>query len=82
MIAPGDNWNDVIQRELAEADVVIILASVASLSTDYITDHEIPKALELYNAGKTVVVPIILEACRWEKTALGPLNALQKKRNL
>ncbi|HEV7406451.1 MAG TPA: COR domain-containing protein [Chthoniobacteraceae bacterium] len=79
MIAPGDDWNDVIQRELAEADVVIILASSAALSTDYITDHEIPKALELHEAEKTVVVPIVLEACRWEKTKLGALNALPEK---
>ena len=79
MIAPGDNWNDVIQRELAEADVVIILASSAALATDYITEHEIPKALELHDAGKSVVVPVILEACRWDKTALGPLNALPEK---
>ncbi|MFZ1220027.1 MAG: COR domain-containing protein [Chthoniobacterales bacterium] len=79
MIAPGDNWNDVIQRELADADVVIILASSAALATDYITDHEIPKALELHDAGTSVVVPVILEACRWDKTALGSLNALPEK---
>lgn|GEM_PF-6282194 len=30
-------------------------------------------------AGVTVVVPIILEECRWEPTALGKLNALPEK---
>lgn len=79
MIAPGDNWNDVIQRELGEADVVIILASSAALATEYITNHEIPKALTLHKAGEAVVVPVILEACRWDKTALGRLNALPEK---
>ncbi len=79
MIAPGDKWNDVIQRELSEADVIIILVTSAALSTDYITEHEIPKALELHRAGKTIVVPVILEKCRWEKTALGELNALPEK---
>ena len=56
--------------------MVIILASVAALSTDYITEHEIPKALKLHNAAKTVVVPVTLEKCRWNETALGPLNGL------
>jgi internalin A len=79
MIAPGDDWNEVIQGELAEADVVIILTSSAALSTDYITDHEIPKAMELHKAGTTVVVPVILEKCRWDKTALGVLNVLPEK---
>ena len=87
----GHRWHDRDDRprrqmgrqpykaNLAEADVVIILASVAALSTNYITEHEIPKALEFQNEGTTVVVPIILEQCRWEKTALGALNALPEK---
>ena len=79
LIDPGDKWDETIQYELAQADVVIILVSVAALSTDYITDIEIPKALELHEAGKTVVVPVILERCRWDRTALGPLNALPEK---
>ena len=79
MIDPGDTWDATIQEKLAEADVVIILVSVAALATDYITKHEIPKARELHQAGKTVVVPLILEACRWDKTALGNLNALPEK---
>ncbi|MCU0748483.1 MAG: TIR domain-containing protein [Akkermansiaceae bacterium] len=79
MIDPGDKWDARIQRELSEADVVIVLVSAAALATDYITEHEIPKSLELHNAGKTVVVPVILENCRWEKTALGVLNALPEK---
>jgi internalin A len=79
MIAPGDEWDGAIQRELETADVVVILASTATLSTDYITEHEIPKALELHDAGTTVVVPLILEACRWDQTPLGKLNALPEK---
>lgn len=79
LIDPGDKWDETIQYELAQADVVIILVSVAALSTDYITDIEIPKALKLHEAGETVVVPVILEECRWDRTALGPLNALPEK---
>jgi internalin A len=79
MIDPGDDWDDTIQRELTEADVVLILASHAALATDYITQHEIPKALELHKSDQTVVVPVILENCRWEKTALGTLNGLPEK---
>lgn len=79
MIDPGDEWDSNIQRELAEADVVIVLVSAAALSTDYITVHEIPKAMELHHAAKTVVVPLVLESCRWKDTALGALNALPEK---
>ncbi len=79
MIDPGDKWDDTIQSQLAEADVVILLVSTAALATDYITKHEIPQALALSKSGKTVLVPVILESCRWAKTALGALNALPDK---
>lgn len=79
MIDPGDEWDNTIQKELTDADIVIILASSAALSTDYITTHEIPKAMELHNDDKVIVVPVILEACRWHKTILGTLNALPEK---
>jgi internalin A len=79
MIDPGDEWDEKIQNELAAADVVIILASSIALGTDYITQHEIPRALKLHTSGVTVVVPLILEACRWQHTPLGPLQALPVK---
>lgn len=79
MIDPGDEWDETIQRELSEADVIVVLVSSDALATDYIRQHEIPKALELHKAGKTVVIPVVLEACRWDQTALEPLNALPEK---
>jgi len=79
MIDPGDEWDPAIQRNLEEADIVIIFCSAAALATDYIRENEIPRALELHGEGKTVVIPIVLEACRWDQTALGDLNALPEK---
>lgn len=79
MIDPGDDWDDTIQRELMQADVVILLVSTPALATDYITEHEIPQTLKRHNAGETELVPVILESCRWTKTALGDLNALPEK---
>ena len=64
MITPGDEWDNTIQRELTQADIIIILVSNDALATDYITQHEIPKAMELHKAKKSIVIPIILENCR------------------
>jgi hypothetical protein len=33
----------------------------------------------LHDAGKAVVVPVVLEACLWERTNLKKLNALPDK---
>ena len=79
MIDPGDVWDPKIQQELKDADIIIILLSSASLSTDYITRTEIPTAMELHELGRTKVVPLVLEACRWDKTKLGNLNGIPEK---
>jgi internalin A len=79
MIDPGDEWDPKIQRQLSDADIVIVLASSASLATDYITETEIPQAMALHTLGAVVVVPIVLEECRWDKTRLGELQALPEK---
>ncbi len=79
MIIAGDEWHETIQRELDQADVIVLLVSSAALATDYITEHEIPFALERQQQGKTVFVPIILEECRWTKTSFGKLNVLPAK---
>ena len=79
MIDPGDPWDETIQRELADADVVILLVSTPALATEYITEHEIPQTLQRHDAGETVLVPVILETCRWKKTALADLNVLPEK---
>ncbi len=79
MIDPSDKWNDRIQSQLAEADVVILLVSTAALATDYITKYEIPQALALSESGKTVLVPVIVSDCRWTGTALRLLQVLPEK---
>jgi hypothetical protein len=62
-----------------EADVVILRVSTPVLATGYITEHEIPQTLHRHKAKETVLVPVILEKCRWEKTALAKLNAHPEK---
>jgi internalin A len=79
MIDAGDGWHPRIQRELSDADLILVLISADSLSTDYITEIEIPKAMELHDAGSAIVIPIILQACRWDKTRLGSLQAIPEK---
>lgn len=79
MIDPGDEWDPAIRENLDEANIIIILCSANSLATKYITQHEIPGAMRLHEEKKAVVVPVVLEACQWERTELQKLNALPEK---
>jgi len=58
----GDEIHPTIRKEIAEADVIVVLVSPSLLSTDYITRLELPLAKEL---GKRIY-PFILKPCMWE----------------
>jgi internalin A len=77
-IQPGMDWDQKIQTELEQADVVLFLTSTASLASGYINQDELRPALERYAKKKSVVVPIILERCAWVDTfaASPPLQQL------
>jgi internalin A len=80
MIIAGEEWDPVIQDAIQESDIFIFLATTPALATDYITDYELPIAFKLHAEKKQVVIPIILEECRWMHIPeLGKLNALPEK---
>ncbi|MCX6853278.1 MAG: toll/interleukin-1 receptor domain-containing protein, partial [Verrucomicrobia bacterium] len=78
-IQPGMDWDQRIQHELAEADVILFLTSTASLASGYINQDELRPALERHANGEAVVVPIILERCAWVDTfaASPPLKKMK-----
>ncbi|MEM1331540.1 MAG: COR domain-containing protein, partial [Planctomycetota bacterium] len=79
MIDPGDSWHSEILDHLNKAQIFIVLTTDALLATDYVTDIEIPRAIELEEAGKLVIVPVILEAGRWEESVLASRQVVPKK---
>ena len=58
----GAEIHPTIRKEIAEADVIVVLVSPSLLSTDYITRLELQLAKDL---GKRIY-PFILKPCMWE----------------
>ncbi|TRX03041.1 toll/interleukin-1 receptor domain-containing protein [Candidatus Methylobacter oryzae] len=79
LITPGEEWDGEIKKQLEQADVILLLVSAQFLASDYIRGVEIQRAVELSNAGKAQVIPIILEQCGWEKEVFCKLNGLPRK---
>lgn len=75
-INPGDEFERVIDSELASSDIVLLLVSPYFLASEYCNEVELKKALELNNQGATRVVPVILEPCDWQYSIFGKLLAL------
>jgi hypothetical protein len=75
-IAPGKEWYDEIAREMEAADVIVLLVSPAFLASDFIREHELPRAIERHRAGKARVIPVLLHECLWQETALKDIQGL------
>ena len=78
-ILPGEEWDQAIREKLQSADIILLLISANFLSTDYIWDVEINKAMERHERGEARVIPIILKSCDWEELPFGKLNGLPSK---
>ncbi len=79
LISPGEDWDGEIKSQLEQADVILLLVSAQFLASDYIRGVEIQRAVELSDAEKATVIPVILEKCAWEKEAFGKFNGLPRK---
>jgi tetratricopeptide (TPR) repeat protein len=75
-ITAGREWAGEIDRELETADIILLLISVDFLSSDYINDVELTRALARHEAQSAQVIPVILRPCLWERGAFAKLQAL------
>jgi hypothetical protein len=73
-IGAGEEWEGAINRNLATADIVLLLVSASFLASNYCYDVEMKRALSRHKARRARVIPIILRDVDW-KTA--PFSALQ-----
>jgi hypothetical protein len=69
-ILPGANWDDKIKKNLADAEVIILLVSTDFLNSEQIIDVELKASLDRHRQGTALVIPVILDGCLWEETEL------------
>ena len=59
-IIPGSGWDQEIRRGLDEMEMFICLVSVDFLTSPYIRDVELSKAIERHESGQIEIVPVVL----------------------
>ncbi len=77
-VSGGQSWTETINRELEQANIILMLVSSDYLASDYIYEREIRLALELHETGRAIVIPIILRPTDWMSSPLARLPALPK----
>ncbi len=74
-IGAGKEFAHEIDRNLEEADVILLLVSPYFVASDYCYDIEMNRAMERHAAGEARVIPVILDPCDWTSLPLGKLLA-------
>jgi outer membrane protein assembly factor BamB len=75
-IEPGSDWENEIDTNLNQAEVILLLISPDFIASDYCYTIEMKQAIERHKAQKACVIPIILRLCNWEATPIGILQVL------
>jgi hypothetical protein len=78
MIGAGDDWKGEIDKNLEEAQIILLLVSSSFLASDYCWDVETKRAIERHDRGEAKVIPIILRPCDWRGSLFGKLQALPR----
>jgi hypothetical protein len=61
----GDDWNQRLDRALAECQVALLLVSANFLAGDFIQNIEMPALLERHVKDGLIILPVIARPCAW-----------------
>jgi tetratricopeptide (TPR) repeat protein len=69
-IRPGSDWKLEIEKQLKEADLILLLISPGFIASDYCYNLQLTTALNHYEAGRVEIIPILLRPVLWEETPI------------
>lgn len=75
-ILPGADWEQEINRRMAEADIILLLVTPNFFSSDDIYEKYLRAALQRHEAKQSVVIPLLIKSCVWEDTPIGKLTTI------
>lgn len=75
----GDNWNNEIQKNIKEAEIIVFLISASLLATNYVHEVEMNIAEMKHLNNEAIVLPILIRHCCWEDTFFRNIQVLPRK---
>ena len=77
-IIVGENWEPEIDRNLDEADIIILLISADFVASNYCYDIELRRAIERHDKNDAIVIPVFVRKCNWSKAPFRNIQGLPK----
>src|SRR5262245_57572781 len=62
-ISAGQEWDPLIKRKLADAEIIILIISAKFLGSRYCMSVELTQAIERHGLGAATVIPVIANHC-------------------
>ncbi len=66
MIRGGELFDERINQQLDEANLILLLVSSDFLASDKLYNDQLRKALQRSGEGKAYIIPILVRPCAWE----------------
>ena len=76
MIGAGEEWKGQLDKNLEEAQIILLLISPSFLASDYCYDIETERALDRHDKGEAKVIPVLLRPVDWEGAPFARLQGL------
>lgn len=77
-ILPGQTRQSEIDRQMGNADILLLLLSASFFASEYIQEHELASILHLHQIGRAHVIPLIVRPVNWRRTPFGQLEPLPR----
>ncbi len=77
-IQAGENFADVIDKNLQAANLILMLISPHFIASDYCWEKEMMHALERHEAGTAKVIPIFIRPCDWQTAPFAKIQGLPR----
>ena len=77
-ILPGKLWDEEIDKEMEQADLILLLVSSDFVASNYCYGVELKKALDRHEANQAIVIPIIIRPTDWQEEVFAKIQALPK----
>lgn len=77
-ITAGSDWENEIDDNLSNAEIILYLISPSFLASDYCYCNEFESVLSKHKEGKCRIIPIIVRTCDWQNSPLGKIQGLPK----
>jgi tetratricopeptide (TPR) repeat protein len=81
MVVAGEEWQSTTKNALQNAKIILLIISADFIASDECYNDSLKPAIDLHNAGKCRVIPILARPCLWQESPFAKLHPLPQNQN-